>query len=94
MEHGAKLGYATEGEYLAGAQRFIANVLDTAQGKTELVSETWNFFVSKDGSYFFFNKATSEFAIVDKLGNILAYFKADVQRGAWQYWLDQVAKYK
>lgn len=90
-EHGAKLGYATEGEYLAGAQKFIADVLDAAGGKGELVSGTWNYFVSKEGSYFFFNKATSEFAIVDQSGTILSYYKA---AGGWEYWLGQIATYK
>lgn len=80
MEHGAELGYKTEKEYLAGARKLVKG------GKG---IET--FFRKSDSATLFYNKATQEFAVLNKNGTIGTYMKAE--RG-WSYWLKQIKKKK
>ena len=78
--HGAKMGYATEEEYVAGAQNFIAQGLFKIFGRSTTgpkyyTSDIWNYFQSKGGWHYLYNRATNEFAIIDETGNIVTYFQ-------------------
>jgi pyocin large subunit-like protein len=80
LDHGAKLGYRTEREYLLGAR----NLTKGGEGIEKL-------FRKSDGATLFYNKATKEFAVLHKNGTIGTYMYV---KSGWAYWFKQIRKSK
>ncbi len=79
-KHASKHGYDSSEDYLSDARNFL---------EKEPTSATES-FMSKEGTYFRYDKDTNEFGIINKYGGISTYFKPD--KGI-TYWLDQIELY-
>lgn len=77
-DHGK--AYSTKKEYVAHAVSF-ANTIDRKNNIS---------FKTKKGSTYRYNKNTNEFAIIDKKGYVISYFKP---KDDIKYFLDQRRKY-
>ena len=79
-DHGESMKIKSETQYLSDARKFF--------GKNP--TKTTLSFVSNEGTYFRYDKATNEFGIINKYGGISTYFKP---KDGIDYWLDQIQKY-
>ena len=76
-KHGAEFGFKLAEQYGAAASRFAATA-----GKEGVQAVT-----TKTGEKMVYNAATKEFAVVNKSGEVVTYFKANAK-----YWANQVRK--
>jgi RHS repeat-associated protein len=76
-KHGAEFGFKLAEQYGAAASRFAATA-----GKEGVQAVT-----TKSGEKLVYNAATKEFAVVNKSGEVVTYFKANAK-----YWANQVRK--
>lgn len=76
-KHGAEFGFKMAEQYGTAASRFVAT--SGREGVEALTTKT--------GEKLIYNASTKEFAVVNKSGGIVTYFKADAK-----YWQKQVAK--
>ena len=76
-KHASKHGYDSSEDYLSDARNFLEKE----------PTPTTESFMSKEGTYFRYDKDTNEFGIINKYGGISTYFKPD--KGI-TYWLDQI----
>lgn len=75
-DHGKQFGFTTVEEYGAHAVKF-ANIVDRVNNKS---------FYDKNFSTYKYNLKTNEFAIIDKKGYVITYFKPT---DGYQYYLNQ-----
>ena len=78
--HAQRHGYSSTEQYLQDARSFLE----------EKPTSTTESFVSNEGTYFRYDKATNEFGIINRYGGISTYFKPD---NGLDYWLEQIEKY-
>lgn len=79
-KHTGKHGYASTEEYLKDARNFLE----------KQPTSTTKSFVSSEGTYFRYDKATNEFGIINQYGGISTYYKPEE---GMTYWLEQIEKY-
>ncbi|MCL2015168.1 MAG: hypothetical protein FWG68_02850 [Defluviitaleaceae bacterium] len=80
-KHGKSFGFATADEYLKSARWFLEKP----------ATATIQHFISAAGTYFRYDTATNEFAIINEFGGISTYFKPNTKK---YYWLEQIKLYK
>lgn len=78
--HADKHGYVSSDKYLQNARNFLEKPPNS----------TTQSFVSKEGTYFRYDKATNEFGIINQYGGISTYFKPEDKI---VYWLKQIELY-
>ncbi len=65
-DHAAEFGFTTEAQYLNGARNFL----------TKKATSTTKAFTSAEGTYFRYDTATNEFAIINKFGRHFNLYEA------------------
>ncbi|WP_338953889.1 hemagglutinin repeat-containing protein [Fusobacterium nucleatum] len=78
--HANKHGYTSPETYLEDARNFL-------EKDPTLTTQS---FISSEGTYFRYDKATNEFGIINKYGGISTYYKPENGK---LYWLEQIEKY-
>ena len=78
--HANKHGYTSPETYLEDARNFL-------EKDPTLTTQS---FISNEGTYFRYDKATNEFGIINKYGGISTYYKPE---NGELYWLEQIEKY-